>query len=102
MDHLQNLLRDTNIRCGKYGFFSAHAANSIAVTIFVLNCLKQSVKKYVKPILIVWVIIFSYSRIYLGVHYPLDTLFGLTFGLLSGLLFKYLYNYFKSRKEFSG
>ena len=102
MDDLQNLLRDINIRCGKYGFFSAHAANSIAVTIFVLNCLNQSVKKYVKPILIVWVIIFSYSRIYLGVHYPLDTLFGLTFGLFSGLLFKCLYNYFKSRKEFSG
>ena len=102
MDDLQNLLRDIDIRCGKYGFFSAHAANSIAVTIFVLNCLEQSVKKYIKPILIVWVIIFSYSRIYLGVHYPLDTLFGLTFGLFSGLLFKCFYNYFKSRKEFSG
>ena len=102
LDDLQNLLRDINIRCGKYGFFSAHAANSVAVTIFILNCFNRSVKKYIKPILILWVIIFSYSRIYLGVHYPLDTLFGLTFGLFSGFLFKYIYNYFKSRKEFSG
>tara|TARA_B100001287_G_scaffold145471_1_gene122432 strand:+ start:4276 stop:4851 length:576 start_codon:yes stop_codon:yes gene_type:complete len=98
LDDLQNLLRDIDIGCGKYGFFSAHAANSVAVTIFILNCLNQSVKKYIKPILIVWVIIFSYSRIYLGVHYPLDTIFGLAFGLITGLLFKYIYNYFIIQK----
>ena len=112
-DQFTNLVKDSTQRLrpcrlvkescgGKYGFFSAHAANSVAVTIFILNCFNRSVKKYIKPILIVWVIIFSYSRIYLGVHYPLDTLFGLTFGLFSGFLFKYIYNYFKSRKEFSG
>tara|TARA_B100000575_G_C23000264_1_gene576388 strand:+ start:530 stop:988 length:459 start_codon:yes stop_codon:yes gene_type:complete len=95
---LQNLLRDINIRCGKYGFFSAHAANSVAVTIFILNCLNQSIKKYVKPILILWVILFSYSRIYLGVHYPLDTVFGLSFGLITGLIFKYIYNHFIIQK----
>ena len=67
--------------CGKYGFFSAHAANSISVTVFIINCVDDSVKKFLKPVLILWVMIFSYSRIYLGVHYPLDTVFGLSFGI---------------------
>jgi len=100
LDELQNLLRDIDIRCGKYGFFSAHAANSISVAVFILNCVNESVKKYLKPILILWVLFFSYSRIYLGVHYPLDTIFGLTFGLLSGYLFTCIYNHFKSQKLF--
>ena len=101
LDELQGLLRDIDIRCGKYGFFSAHAANSISVTIFIINCVDESVKKFLKPVLILWVMIFSYSRIYLGVHYPLDTVFGLSFGIFSGLLFKYIYNYFISVKVFS-
>ena len=101
LDELQGLLRDIDIRCGKYGFFSAHAANSISVTIFIINCVDESVKKFLKPVLILWVMIFSYSRIYLGVHYPLDTFFGLSFGIFSGFLFKYIYNYFISVKVFS-
>tara|TARA_B100001027_G_C16176015_1_gene289195 strand:+ start:67 stop:642 length:576 start_codon:yes stop_codon:yes gene_type:complete len=101
LDELQGLLRDIDIRCGKYGFFSAHAANSISVTIFIINCVDKSVKKFLRPVLILWVMIFSYSRIYLGVHYPLDTIFGLSFGIFSGFLFKYLYNYFISVKVFS-
>ena len=101
LDELQGLLRDIDIRCGKYGFFSAHAANSISVTIFIINCIDESVKKFLNPVLILWVMIFSYSRIYLGVHYPLDTIFGLSFGIFSGFLFKYIYNYFISVKVFS-
>ena len=101
LDELQGLLRDIDIRCGKYGFFSAHAANSISVTIFIINSVDESVKKFLKPVLILWVMIFSYSRIYLGVHYPLDTIFGLSFGIFSGFLFKYIYNYFISVKVFS-
>ena len=101
LDELQGLLRDIDIRCGKYGFFSAYAANSISVTIFIINCVDESVKKFLKPVLILWVMIFSYSRIYLGVHYPLDTIFGLSFGIFSGFLFKYIYNYFISVKVFS-
>ena len=101
LDELQGLLRDIDIRCGKYGFFSAHAANSISVTIFIINCVDESVKKFLKPVLILWVMIFSYSRIYLGVHYPLDTIFGLSFGIFSGFLFKYIYNFFISVKVFS-
>ncbi|MAU30567.1 MAG: phosphatase PAP2 family protein [Flavobacteriaceae bacterium] len=101
LDDLQGLLRGIDVRCGKYGFFSAHAANSISVTIFIINCVDESVKNFLKPVLVFWVMIFSYSRIYLGVHYPLDTIFGLLFGIFSGFLFKYLYNYFISVKVFS-
>ena len=71
LDDLQTLLRDIDIRCGKYGFFSAHAANSISVTIFILHCIDDSIKKFLKPVLIFWVIIFSYSRIIILQHYQI-------------------------------
>ena len=41
--------------------------------------------KVLNYFLILWVFLFSYSRIYLGVHFPLDTLFGLIFGLFFGI-----------------
>ena len=37
--------------------------------------------------MIVWSIVVAYSRIYLGLHYPLDIVCGLSFGVLSGYLF---------------
>ena len=81
---LFGLLRDIDIGCGKYGFFSAHAANSAAVTSYILFNLKSYRKSIVSILLFFWVVLFSYSRIYLGKHYPLDILFGLIFGISTG------------------
>ncbi|AUS07109.1 phosphatase PAP2 family protein [Pseudotamlana carrageenivorans] len=74
------------VRCGKYGFFSGHASNSMAAAIFAGLMLKPYYK-YLIGILIVWSFIVAYSRIYVGVHYPLDLLCGLTFGGFGGTLF---------------
>jgi undecaprenyl-diphosphatase len=69
---------------GLYGFVSGHAANSIAVTTFFILLFSKS-HRYIWWLLI-WPLAFSYSRIYLGVHYPLDILGGALIGILLGYL----------------
>ena len=91
-------LRQIDIYCGKYGFFSAHASNSIAVSLFVLRAMKERFNSLFSIFLFLWVFVFSYSRIYLGLHYPIDILFGLLFGVISSSIFYTIYlrinNYF--------
>ena len=91
-------LRQIDIYCGKYGFFSAHASNSIAVSLFIIRVIKERFNSLFSIILFIWVFIFSYSRIYLGLHYPIDILFGLLFGIFSSSIFYTIYsridNYF--------
>ena len=69
-------------RGGRYGFISSHAANTFAVCIF-LALLVRNV--WMTFSLVLWAALCSYSRIYLGVHYPGDILFGMLWGLLVGL-----------------
>ena len=88
---LFGLLRDIDIGCGKYGFFSAHAANSAAVTSYILFNFKSYQKSILSILLFFWVVLFSYSRIYLGKHYPLDIFFGLIFGISAGFMFSILF-----------
>ena len=84
-------LREIDIYCGKYGFFSAHASNSIAVSLFVIRIMREKITSILSIILIIWVFVFSYSRIYLGLHYPMDILCGLIFGVISSTLFYHIY-----------
>ena len=84
-------LREIDIYCGKYGFFSAHASNSIAVSLFVIRIMRGKITSIFSIILIIWVFVFSYSRIYLGLHYPMDILCGLIFGVISSTLFYHIY-----------
>lgn len=83
-------------RCGRYGFFSGHSSNSMAAAIFGGLILKKYHSKLIY-LLIVWSLIVAYSRIYVGVHYPLDLVCGLTFGALSGYAFYKLGLYFLKR-----
>ena len=91
-------LRQIDIYCGKYGFFSAHASNSIAVSLFLIRAMKERFNSLFSIFLFLWVFVFSYSRIYLGLHYPIDILFGLLFGVISSSIFYTIYlrinNYF--------
>ena len=68
-------------RGGRYGLISSHAANTIAVRIF-LALLVRNV--WMTFSLVLWAALCSYSRIYLGVHYPGDILFGMLWGVLVG------------------
>ena len=72
--------------CWGYGFFSGHSSNSMAAAIFTGLMLRPVYKNFIY-FMIVWSIVVAYSRIYLGLHYPLDILCGLTFGAVAGYLF---------------
>jgi undecaprenyl-diphosphatase len=86
-DTLKEVMRLVRKGCGgQYGFFSGHASNSMAVAFFVGLILKKHYK-YLLYLLIVWSIAMGFSRIYVGVHYPLDVLCGALFGALSGFGF---------------
>ncbi|MBS1507287.1 MAG: phosphatase PAP2 family protein [Bacteroidetes bacterium] len=67
---------------GLFGFASSHAANTFGTALFVWFMLKPFYKKIVW--LFLWAALMSYTRIYLGVHYPGDILVGAMVGLLSG------------------
>lgn len=74
------------VRCGRYGYFSAHAASSAALTVF-LGLILKNYWKHIFYVLIFWAMLVSYSRIYIGVHYPGDVLTGWVMGILIGYLF---------------
>ncbi len=65
---------------GKWGFFSSHAANSVALTVFLLTV--SSTKTWIKYLSAGVVTLVCYSRIYLGVHLPLDIIVGCVWGAL--------------------
>ncbi len=75
---------------GKFGYFSAHAANHFAVAFFFTLVLKPKVR-YLGFFLMVWAFLVAYSRIYIGVHFPLDVLSGAVIGLILSSLFVKLY-----------
>ncbi len=79
-------------RCGRFGYFSAHASNSTGLAIFVGFLLKKYFPKLIY-FLIIWAVIVTYSRIYVGVHYPLDVITGMFIGTLFGLIFYYLHKF---------
>lgn len=65
---------------GPYSFASSHAANSFGIALYLWIAIKKEVKWI--WILFAWAFIFSYTRIYLGVHYPGDILVGAMVGSL--------------------
>lgn len=60
---------------GQYGFPSSHAANSIVIAWFVIFFVNNK-KRWPVYCILAWVLLVSYSRIYLGVHYPIDLITG--------------------------
>lgn len=74
-----------------FSFFSGHASSSFGVTFLVFLLIRKKVKW--AAILFIWPILFSYSRLYLGVHYPLDVLVGALVGALLAWIFYKGYNY---------
>lgn len=70
-------------RGGRYGFPSCHAANSFALAVFLSLVVRRRVFSFV---IFAWAILNSYSRMYLGVHYPGDILVGAAIGSAYGFI----------------
>ncbi len=68
-------------RGGVYGFPSCHAANSFTLAAFVAVFLAN---KKLNAVIFLWAVTNSYSRIYLGVHYPGDLIVGGLIGIAIG------------------
>lgn len=64
-------------RGGRYGFPSCHAANTFALAVFISLFFRN---RYVWAAMTGWSLLVSYSRVYLGVHYPGDILGGVLIG----------------------
>lgn len=76
-------------RAGRFGFFSAHAANTMSIAVFLSLLFRQ---KRMTFLLLSWTLLNGYSRIYLGVHYFGDVMVGFTVGVIVGYMLKLLYN----------
>ncbi len=92
---LKNIVYLLNgFKAGKFGFISSHAANSFGLATLISLLFKR---RWLIFFFFVWAVVNSYSRIYLGLHYPGDILVGAIVGIISGWLSFKLYFWFVSR-----
>ena len=83
-------------RGGEYGFFSGHAANSFGLAIISLLFIR---KRWYSILVLSWAVLVSFSRIYLGVHYPADIFVGAVFGIFISVLIYFSQNKFTSQSK---
>ncbi len=73
------------IPCGTgYSFPSAHATNHFAIALFLIGVFYRKWKP-ILPLALAWAALIAFAQIYVGVHYPLDTLGGAMLGTCIGL-----------------
>ncbi len=97
---IQNVMRLVKSSCGGlYSYFSGHASNSFALATY-FSILFSTRFPRLKIVLFLIAACIAYSRVYIGVHFPLDIVSGALFGTLWALCFYWistrLLNYFFS------
>jgi undecaprenyl-diphosphatase len=91
---IRNLTHIVLRKGGEYGFPSSHAANTFFVMTFTGYLFRN---RYSFLIFLIWALLVSYSRIYVGAHFPLDILGGWIIGFTAGWLFYRLMIWVESR-----
>ncbi|WP_409417395.1 phosphatase PAP2 family protein [Flavobacterium sp. PS2] len=91
---INSFIRIVQVR-SSFSFFSGHAANTMAVATFLYLLLNKHFKYF--GLLFLWPLVFAYSRIYLGLHYPLDILCGYLAGATMGFLLFKIYQKVRAR-----
>lgn len=72
-----------NLRLKDYSFCSAHAANTMAIAVFFSLLVRSRMLTFT---LVAWSLVNCWTRLYLGVHYPLDIVCGILLGMVVGTL----------------
>ncbi len=85
-------------RGGLYGTVSAHAATVFTVTTFSSGVIRSWV---FTALMVLWALVVSYSRIYLGVHFPADILFGTIDGVGMGMIMLVFFRWCERRYRWS-
>tara|TARA_B110000014_G_C20064756_1_gene554815 strand:- start:731 stop:1309 length:579 start_codon:yes stop_codon:yes gene_type:complete len=86
-DQISSYVRLVKQNCGGlYSFFSAHASNSFALATFFFFVYNKIIQRKI-ILFFIFALLVSYSRVYIGVHYPLDIISGSFFGFISGFVF---------------
>jgi undecaprenyl-diphosphatase len=88
-DEIKGIIRIVK-SSSSFSFFSGHATNSMATAVFTYMILKKYYKH--SYLLFLFPLIFAYSRIYLGLHFPTDILTGYVFGATFGFICYKLYS----------
>ena len=68
---------------GGFSFTSSHAANHFGIAIFIVITLQPILKNY-RFLFLIWAALIAYAQVYVGVHYPMDILFGSMIGVIVG------------------
>lgn len=88
-EEIKDLVHTVNgYRGGKYGTVSAHAATVFSIAISSLSLIRSRVYTI---LILMWALLVCYSRIYLGVHFPLDISYGIILGITGGIVSLKLY-----------
>lgn len=81
---------------GAFGFVSTHASNSFTLAILILLIFKRN---WLSISVFVWATLISYSRIYVGVHYPGDVLGGMLLGCAIAVVVYLVYQQMEGKKN---
>lgn len=78
-----------NLRMKDYSFCSAHAANTMSLAVFFSRLIRS---RMITITMVTWSLVNCWTRLYLGVHYPLDVLTGIVLGGVVGFLVYLFYH----------